>query len=84
VADEGYLHPRNKAVRAGSGTSRRAGAGRGGFSRRCLTFCVRRYNQSPLRRRKIEFTQAGPADVGEVDRAMATSAAYLRAQGFTL
>ena len=40
-------------------------------------------NQSPLSV-EIEFTQAGPADVGEVDRAMAASAAYLRAQGFTL
>lgn len=33
---------------------------------------------------EIEFTEKGPADLAEVDRAVKDSAAYLRAQGFTL
>lgn len=33
---------------------------------------------------EIEFTQAGPRDLAEVDQAVADSAAYLRVQGFTL
>ena len=33
---------------------------------------------------EIEFTQAGPKDLAEIDRAVADSAAYLRTQGFEL
>lgn len=33
---------------------------------------------------EIEFTQAGPKDLAEIDQAVADSAAYLRAQGFEL
>lgn len=33
---------------------------------------------------EIEFTEKGPADLAEVDRAVKDSAEYLRAQGFTL
>lgn len=33
---------------------------------------------------EIEFTQAGPKDLAEIDRAVLDSAAYLKAQGFQL
>ena len=33
---------------------------------------------------EIEFTQAGPKDLAEIDQAVAESAAYLRGQGFEL
>ncbi len=33
---------------------------------------------------EIEFTQAGPKDLAEIDRAVQDSADYLRAQGFAL
>ena len=33
---------------------------------------------------EIEFTQAGPRDLAEIDQAVQDSADYLRAQGFRL
>ena len=82
VADVGYLHLKDKAGARGEWNFPALGQGAVDFP--ALFHVLRKAdNQSPLSV-EIEFTQAGPADVGEVDRAMAASAAYLRAQGFTL
>ncbi|HNX61066.1 MAG TPA: sugar phosphate isomerase/epimerase family protein [Candidatus Limiplasma sp.] len=82
VNDVGYLHLKDKAGAPNEWNFPALGKGTIDFPG---IFSVLRQagNESPLSV-EIEFTQAGPRDVTEVDRAVADSAAYLTAHGFTL
>ena len=82
VADVGYLHLKDKAGAPTEWNFPALGEGTVDFP------CIFKElflagNRSPFSV-EIEFTQAGPADVAEVDRAMKISADYLRSHGFTL
>ena len=82
VKDVGYLHLKDKA---GAQTEWNFPALGGGIVDFPAIFQVLRGagNESPFSV-EVEFTQAGPSGVAEVDQAMLQSAAYLTAQGFTL
>lgn len=82
VNDVGYLHLKDKAGAPGEWNFPALGKGGVDFPR---IFEVLRQagNQSPFSV-EVEFTQAGPKDLAEVDEALLASARYLRAQGFTL
>ena len=82
VNDVGYLHLKDKAGAPDEWNFPALGKGTIDFPG---IFSILRQagNESPLSI-EIEFTQAGPGDVTEVDRAVADSAAYLTAHGFTL
>ena len=82
MADVGYLHLKDKAGAPDEWNFPALGKGTIDFPG---IFSILRQagNESPLSI-EIEFTQAGPGDVTEVDRAVADSAAYLTAHGFTL
>ena len=82
VADVGYLHLKDKAGAPAEWNFPALGEGAVDFP------CIFKElflagNRSPFSV-EIEFTQAGPADVAEVDRAMQVSADYLHAHGITL
>lgn len=82
VRDVGYLHLKDKR---GAPTEWNFPAlGRGDIDFPCIFKVLKdANNQSPFSI-EIEFTERGPKDLAEVDRAVMDSAQYLRAQGFEL
>lgn len=82
VADVAYLHLKDKAGAQTEWNFPALGQGRVDFPR-MFQVLANAGNESPFSV-EIEFTQAGPRDVAEVDAALLASAAYLRAQGFAL
>lgn len=82
MADVGYLHLKDKAGAPEEWNFPALGEGEVDFP--CIFEALQKAgNESPFSV-EIEFTQAGPADVAEVDRAMRVSSEYLRAHGFAL
>ena len=82
VADVGYLHLKDKAGAPTEWNFPALGEGALDFPG-IFRVLEQAGNLSPFSV-EVEFTQAGPANLAEVDRAMAASAAYLKAQGFAL
>ena len=82
VADVGYLHVKDKAGAQTEWNFPALGKGTIDFPA-IFALLANAGNESPLSV-EIEFTQAGPKDLAEVDAAMWQSARYLEAQGFTL
>lgn len=82
VSDVGYLHLKDKAGAPGEWNFPALGQGSVDFPR-LFSVLQAAGNASPMSV-EIEFTQAGPANVAEVDEALRQSAAYLSAHGFAL
>ena len=82
VDEVGYMHLKDKAGGDHEWNFPAPGKGRIDFPR-IFRILRENGNECPLSV-EIEFTEKGPADVQEVDRAVLDSAEYLRAQGFEL
>ncbi len=82
VEDVGYLHLKDKAGAEDAWDFPALGKGYVDFPA-IFAALDRAGNNSPFSI-EIEFTQAGPKDLAEIDRAVQDSADYLRAQGFAL
>lgn len=82
MGDVGYLHLKDKAGAPGEWNFPALGRGGVDFPR-LFGLLQAAGNQSPFSV-EIEFTQAGPKDLAEVDEALRQSAQYLVAHGFTL
>ena len=82
VREVGYMHLKDKAGADREWNFPAPGKGRVDFPR-IFRILEESGNDCPLSV-EIEFTQQGPKDLAEVDRAVADSAAFLKAQGFRL